>query len=316
MSETYLVGIDSGGTKNEVLVADTEGNILNRIANQNSGFSASDVGLSALSMRESLRIALENLPEKPIAVLVCGLAGLDTRDEAKTSRPILEEVLSNWQIEQLVLLNDATLALVNGTTNKDALVLVGGTGSNCLGYNAQNQQAKAGGLNFALSDDGSGFDAGRLALKAAIKSFDGRSPKSTLEKLVFNFFHVNSLSQLKSQVYHPLINKKEIAALAPFVIKAYGDGDNVATGIINYCLDRLVEHVVAVATKLNLLHQPFDLILTGSFLLNLVDQFNQVLAKQLPLAQIVSKDQAPVYGAIKIAQKIYNSEKFDDLLVE
>lgn len=316
MSEAYLVGIDSGGTKNEVLVADLEGNILNRIANQNSGFSASDVGLSALSMRESLRIALESLPEKPIAVLVCGLAGLDTKDEARTSRPILEEVLSSWQIDQLVLLNDAALALANGTNSQNAIVLVGGTGSNCLGYNTQGQQAKAGGLNFALSDDGSGFDAGRLALKAAVKSLDGRGPKTVLEKMVFNFFHINTLAQLKNQVYHPLINKKEIAALAPLVIQAYGDGDSVATGIINYCLDRLVEHVVAVATKLHFHQQAFDLILTGSFLLNLVEEFNQVLVKQLPLAQIVSKDQAPVYGAIKIAQRIYAGEKSDDLLVE
>ena len=316
MSEAYLVGIDSGGTKNEVLVADLEGKILNRIANQNSGFSASDVGLSALSMRESLRIALESLPEKPIAVLICGLAGLDTKDEAHTSRPILEEVLGSWQIDQLVLLNDAALALANGTNSQNAIVLVGGTGSNCLGHNDQSETAKAGGLNFALSDDGSGFDAGRLALKAAIKSLDGRGPKSVLEKTVFSFLKVKNYSQLKEQIYHPLINKKEIAALAPLVIQAYHDGDNVAVGIINYCLDRLVEHVVAVATKLHLRQRSFDLILTGSFLLNLVDQFGQILTKELPLAQIVSKDEAPVYGAIKIAQRIYAGEKFDDLLVE
>lgn len=316
MSEAYLVGIDSGGTKNEVLVADLEGKILNRLANQNSGFSASDVGLSALSMRESLRIALEGLPEKPIAILICGLAGLDTKDEARTNRPILEEVLGSWQIGQLVLLNDAALALANGTNSQNAIVLVGGTGSNCLGHNDQGETAKAGGLNFALSDDGSGFDAGRLALKAAIKSLDGRGPKSVLEQTVFSFLKVKNYSQLKEQIYHPLINKKEIAALAPLVIQAYHDGDKVATGIINYCLDRLVEHVVAVATKLHLHQQPFDLILTGSFLLNLVDQFSQVLIKQLPLAQIVSKDEAPVYGAIKIAQRIYAGEKFDDLLVE
>ena len=311
----YLIGIDSGGSKTEILVADLDGKILKRIENQ-SGVSANDLGLAAFGLRESLRISLENLPEAPIAVMVYGLAGLDTKKEEATSRPVFVEVLNTWEVKNFVLVNDAVLALANGTTNSNAIVLIGGTGSNCLGHNDQGQTAKAGGLNFALSDDGSGFDAGRLALKATVKDIDGRGPHTALTRLVFEQLQVKNFSQLKAQIYHPLINKKEIASLAPLVVKAYRDGDAVATGIINYCIDRLVEHVVAVATRLQLTNKPFDLILAGSFILNLVPEFTPVLEKHRPQAKIVSKDLAPVYGAIKLAKRLYDGDKIDSLLID
>ncbi len=315
-TDYYLIGIDGGSSKNEILVTNSQGKVLRRSDNRSSGLSNNNLGLAAFSLRELLRIALEGLPELPIKVIVYGIAGLDTKEEERTSRPVFTEILSSWTINKFILLNDAVLALVNGTTAKNAIVLVGGTGSNCLGRNDQGHCAKSGGLNFALSDDGSGFDAGRLALKAAIKSLDGRGPHTSLQKSVFEALHAKNLSQLKNQIYNPLISKTEIASLAPLVVKAYHDGDPVATGIVDYCIQRLLEHVLAVARHLQLTDKPFDLVLAGSFLLNLIPEFTAQLEKTLPLAVIVSKDTAPVYGAIKIAQKIASGEKFDNLLID
>lgn len=299
----YLVGIDSGGSKTEVLVTDLDGNVLHRSQGNGSNLTTTDLGLSAFTIRENLRLSFETLEPGEIEVLVLGLAGLDTKEEADTSLKVFSEVLSDWQIKNFFVFNDAVLALVNGTTAANAIVLIGGTGSNCLGYNDQEEKAKAGGFNWAVSDDGSGFDAGRLAIRAAIRSTDGRGLKTSLEGLVYNHLHTKTANDLKNQIYKPLINKREVASLAPIVVKAADAGDAVAGAIINYCLDELLLHVLAVTTRLHLLDKKFDLVVAGSFLIHLLPRFREKLSAKLPLAHLVSVDEAPVYGAIKIAQK-------------
>ena len=308
---SYLVGIDSGGTKTEVLVTDLQGNVLKRTNRIKTSATSEDLGLTAFSIREDLRLSFEELEKAPIDVLVLGLAGLDTKEEVINAQKVLREVLQDWQIKNLLVFNDSVMALANGTTAANAIVLIGGTGSNCLGHNDKGQKAKSGGLNWALSDDGSGFDAGRLALRAAVKSADGRGLKSILEKEVFTALKVNSVNELKNLVYRPLINKREMAALAPIVTTSAEKGDAVARKIIDYCLNELTIHVLAVAKKLDLQDKVFDLVVAGAFALHLLPQLKEKLTHFLPKIKLVSADEAPVYGAIKIAQQFMAGQSIE-----
>ncbi len=312
---SYLIGLDSGGTKTEILVTKTDGTVLNHLIKQGLEISVTNLGLTSLNIRELLRTALDGLPPAPIAAFTAGLAGMDTFSEEKKAYAVISEALGEYNPGQIELFNDATVALANGTNAPAAIVLVGGTGSNCLGYNSQGKTAKAGGLNFILSDDGSGYDAGRLALKALLRGLDGRGPQTALESAIFAHFHLRNLSELKNYLYQPLIKKREVAALAPLVLQSARAGDPGASAIISYCADQLLLHVQAVATNLDLINQNFDLILTGSFLLNMLPEFKPHLIATLPGASIVSQDIAPVYGAIKLAQKITNGEKIHKLLL-
>lgn len=316
MTTNYLVGIDGGGTKTEVLIADLDGKIIRRSAGSGTGLTTTDLGLAAFALRETLRLAFESLEPGKIAALVFGIAGLDTKEEEANVRQVFAESINQWQVDKFILLNDAMLALANGTQAKNAIVLVGGTGSNCLGYNEAGQKAKAGGLNWAISDDGSGFDAGRLALKATIKSCDGRGPKTLLEEKVLKALRIQTAGQLKDVIYRPLINKKEIASLAPLVVQAAQEGDTLAQAIIDYCLNELLLHVIAVAKHLDLQNRDFDLAVAGGFILHLLPAFKKKLQAALPKAHLVSADEAPVYGALKIAEKVIRQEDISRWLID
>ena len=176
--------------------------------------------------------------------------------------------ISAKPLEQLVLLNDTQAALVNGTEAAQALVIIAGTGSNCLGYNQGGQHCSVGGLGHLLSDEGSGYDAGRAALKAAVMSSDGRIGGTELLPKVLAHFQVKEVRELKKVVYNPELNKKEIAALAKIVVETMRAGDRVATVIINYCLGQLLLSAQAVWRRLEIKTE-FDLVISGAFITNL-----------------------------------------------
>lgn len=305
----YLVGVDGGGTKTDFVVADLTGKILAQSSHSPTGLTTNGLGIAAFNLREGLRLAFEKLPPGKIKVMVAGISGLDTMQEEKQTREVFTEVLSNWEIEKLVLINDGIVALANGNRDDDvAMVLVGGTGSNCLGYNQREGRpgkiAKAGGLDYILADDGSGYDAGRLTLKAVVRAADGRGAPTSLEPVIYQYFQVNNIDELKSKVYNPALMKGEIANLAEICAQAASDGDVVAAEIIDYCLQQLLLMAQAVALKLSLTETNFPLVVVGSFLTNLLPQFESKLELALPQAELVVTTDLPVFGALKIAKKI------------
>lgn len=301
---SYLVAIDGGGTKTDYLLSDLNGQVIKQLSHSPTSLTTNGIGIAAFNLREGMRLLFEGIPTGEIAVLVIAVAGLDTREENDQAHTIFSEVLNTFPFGQLKLINDSMAALANGSQAKQAIILIGGTGSNCLGYN-QSQIKKVSGLDYVLTDEGSGYDAGRLALRAAVRSFDGRGPKSLLEGLVFDHFQVKKASQLKAKVYNPVLTKAEMASLAQECHQAMKAGDSVATAIINYCLDELLLNVQTVAQQLALADQAFDLVIAGSFITNLSDLFHQKLSLKLPQARLIVPEQLPVFGALKIAQQIH-----------
>jgi len=75
------------------------------------------------------------------------------------------------------------------------------------------ETAKTGGMDYLLSDQGSGFDIGQQVLRAAVKSYDGRSKKTLLEKLLCEHFKIESIEDVKDKVYNPRLNKTQIAQI-------------------------------------------------------------------------------------------------------
>jgi N-acetylglucosamine kinase-like BadF-type ATPase len=299
----YLIGIDGGGTKTEYLLSDLSGKILAQLTHAQTNLSVSGVGLAAFNLHEGIRQLLENHDHGEITVLVLALAGLDTNQDRNQVQEVLLQTFQTWPIKQLILVNDTMAALVNGTLAKQAVVLIGGTGSNCFGYNHHRQHCFVGGLGHLLTDEGSGYDAGRLTLKAVAMAEDGRTCPSMLKDKVFTHFGVTQVSQLKEKVYNPPLTKAEIAALAKPTVKAMHEGDQLACVIINYCLKQLLLSVETIVRRLKLNHE-FDLVVSGSFLLHLLPEFTQILQPALPQAKLIKITTRPVYGSLRIAQAI------------
>ncbi|MBQ6449304.1 hypothetical protein IJJ08_00150 [bacterium] len=307
-----IIAIDGGGSKTDYLLADLEGHVVRTLTGGPTSVSANNLGQAGYNLREGIHQLLENETETTVKIATIAVAGLDTRKDMTSAEKVFGEVLSDWSLERLTLVNDSVAALVNGTTRRPALVLIAGTGTNCFGWTTTGRTHRVSGLDYLLSDEGSGYDAGRLAIKAAVRSFDGRSPQTSLQRVVFEHFEVETAGQLKDEIYSPQITKDEVAALAQSVIQQARGGDRTAQQILEYCLGQLIVNVQTVARKLQIESQEFGLVIAGNFLLALEPQFRHFLEQTHLHAYVINPGTQPVYGSLTIAQKLLAGAPIDD----
>lgn len=305
MQKLYL-GIDGGGTKTDVLCTDDQ---LHEFGHGSSGptnLTSTTVGAASFNLKEAIRQALENAPpEREIVASVMGLAGMDTEREYEVAYKTFMDIIQPYGIQNFTLVNDSIIALANGTDNLNALIVISGTGSICVGRNEKGATAKAGGMDFLLTDQGSGYDIGRHVLREAVKSYDGRRPKTILEDLVCKHFSISDINHLKTEVYNPPLNKIEVAELSQLCSKAYEVGDEAAKEIFEWVGHELVLMVRTVIRRLEIEHTPTDIVFSGSILK--IDHVCQAVKTKLiaefPELSFVTPEKAPVYGALKIALK-------------
>lgn len=303
---TYFLAVDGGGTKTDAICADVSGNVVGRGLAGPTNLTSTSVGAASFNLIESIRQAVETLPESEqsgFPILVMGLAGLDSQKEYDEAFSVFSNAIAHYKIKKFILMNDSFIALQNGTDSADAVILIAGTGSICLGKNSQGQTAKVSGMDYLLADQGSGYEIGRHVLREAVKSFDGRSKKSLLEELVCTHFKIASIHDLKTVVYHPPLTKIEVAELAPLCTQAYEAGDAVAKDILDWAVTAIVIMVTTVTDKLSL--QKFDLVLSGAVtnVPYIKENTSKILKNKYPEINVITPKSEPVFGALKIAMK-------------
>lgn len=300
----YFLAVDGGGTKTHVLCVDESGKELGEGISGPTNLTVTNVGSATFNLQEAMRQSMQTLPQgERIARLVMGLAGLDSPAEIQSATQIFKQSLQYSPVDEIILVNDTVIALESGSDAKNAMVLISGTGSNCYGRNEQGQEAKAGGMDFLLADEGSAYDIGRKVLRAAVKSFDGRGPKTILEKLVCEHFQVPGVTDLKTVLYNPLISKMEVADVAKVCSAAFAEHDAVAQKIFDITVDHLFLMVSTVANKLQLIGKQCDLVFVGAitrlpYIQDNLQKKITTLSSQM-IIQLPSKP--PVYGAVKLA---------------
>lgn len=305
MTELFL-GIDGGGTKTEVVCGTANGEIVGEGLSGPTNLTSITVGAATFNLKEAVRQALQTIPpESRVVRAAMGLAGMDTQEEYEMAYQPFADILKSFNIEQFLLVHDSFIALENGTANPNAVVLIAGTGSICVGRNDKGETHKTGGMDYLLTDQGSGYDIGRHVLREAVKSHDGRRNKTMLEQLVCEHFGLSSLDTLKMKVYHPPLTKVEIAELSLLCSKAYEAGDAGAVQIFEWTIAELVRLVEPIMRVLSLGDVPTDLVMTGSIvqLPHIRIPVMQRLHSQFPLLSLVEVERPAVNGALQLAIK-------------
>ncbi|MBD3250776.1 MAG: hypothetical protein GF381_04400 [Candidatus Pacebacteria bacterium] len=309
----YYLGVNGGATSSRFVLADQLGNVLT----EGEAGPMSFVAQSRQTVLDNLRQGLEQVTSKffldestegqssdfEIIYAVLGIASVDTDQEEQEVAEVIRPVLEEFSVNQFTVINDAITALVNGTQREDAVILISGTGSNCYGQNEKGREAKAGGYDYLLSDQGSGYALGLAALKAGLKSYDQRGQKTVLEQKLVKHFGVDDFSQLKSVVYQPDLSKTEVAELALLVFEGLEQDDLVCRELIDLAAKELWLMVATVVERLNLSEQPFDLVLEGSVAQSaaMIKRLSSLLKTDYSQAELVLPHQSAVYGALELA---------------
>jgi N-acetylglucosamine kinase-like BadF-type ATPase len=300
-----LLCVDGGATKTHVLIAEEDGTVVCEGFGEGMAFSnvSFEQAFSHLQTAISSAISKGSL-QKPVFSRAClGIAGIDTSLELKKAQEIYLSKLRGVVNGDIMIVNDIIIGIAAATISKNAIGLIAGTGSSCFGYNDQGQKAKAGGLDYMLSEGGSAYFIGQKVLETAVRSWDGRGEKTILEELVLQHFDIEEISELKSKVYGEKFKKSIIGKLSFLANQAAQADDMVAKKIMQMAFEELLISVMAVARKLNIDKKKFDLILIGGLFENNVFDikvFSETIRHKSPGANVLLPKDPAVYGALRL----------------
>ncbi len=231
-----LIGIDGGGSKNDLILFTEDGKILNRVIGK--GSNVSEMGPEAASARliEQLGDLLKDhggLTAK-IDALFAGLSGGGAVSSRQFVIDRIKEALPNTREVQIS--GDTVTALYAGVGTGEGMAVIAGTGTSEFVRYDGGKTTMIGGWGHLIDDSGSGFWLGKEAINAALREEDGRGKKTLLTTLVNEKLGKSVRSSI-GYLYSD--GKRTIASFAPVVFAACEQGDEVALEILGRAADEL-----------------------------------------------------------------------------
>lgn len=238
-ADHLYIGIDGGGTKCRARIVNADGDILGTgLGGPANPFHGLAQAKASILHAVEMALTEANLPNATASSLVAGI-GL-----AGVNLPSLFEEMNKWHhpFKKMYLTTDLHIACLGAHQRDEGAVMIAGTGS--CGYSYVNGDAvNLGGHGFPHGDKGSGGWAGLQAVKAVLLAHDGVGPRTMLTDMVCRtlgaegIMIVEKLGAAKAADY---------ARLAPSVVQAARENDEVAVGIMQDGAD----YLSAIAEKL------------------------------------------------------------------
>jgi len=244
----YAAGLDGGGTKTAVTVADLAGeSILEFESGPINPNGESDENVTANIRSIFTRLGREFDID---TVCICA-AGISN---PKTAGFLEEAVSKSGYSGRLLIKGDHVGALYGAVGKPYGAVLIAGTGSICYGRDKEGREKRAGGYGYLIDDFGSCYAIGRDMLTAVVKAYDGRAEKTVLSELIGRQLGIGaeSIEELIRFVYDKNTNKRDIAALAINLSAACSENDKAALDIAHKCIDDLLALIRPVVEYLGL----------------------------------------------------------------
>ncbi|MCP2241018.1 BadF/BadG/BcrA/BcrD ATPase family protein [Thermoanaerobacterium thermosaccharolyticum] len=299
----YVIGIDGGGTKSIITIEDMSGNVL---ACETGGATnikseSKDSVSTALKSLIKMSISNANLAIDDCKAICLGTAGAGRAKD----REILRNILLSTGIKgNIIITNDAEICLAAGTGKLEGIAVIAGTGSIAYGIDKCGRRFRAGGWGHILGDEGSGYYIGLEAIKAALRSYDGRDLYTELLPLLMEKVGIEKPEDFIKFVYRDNFKKSEIASLAKVVYYAYKKGDKKAKEILENAADELFKLANAVIRRLDLENESTTLVTNGSVLLKniyIYSKFSDMVKEVYPNINIIKLKGDASKGAAAIA---------------
>lgn len=291
----FAAGIDGGGTSTKLLCRAADGTVLDE--RKFGPFNINSIGETGLrALLEELTAHFRSLGE---CEAVCiGAAGIGNA----RVRELVREAMERAGIEKYLLLADYDIALHGALSGRPGMALIAGTGSVCIGRNAQGRTVKVGGWGHLIGDEGSGYSLGRDAVVAITREIDGYGTPTLMRERIRSYFDPEIRSELVAYVYGG--DKSRIAALAPIVLEAAQQGDAVALAILEKNVRELNDLVRAVFDMLSL--ENCELALLGGLLQSPIfrEKFTELVRRENRAVRCVSPEHSAVAGALLLAEKM------------
>jgi len=297
-----VVGVDGGGSKTRVLVADGRGEPLGEAEGPASAVRPGEAEHSANVITECVREALGAAGvagERPVALCV-GVAGVGRPAEREQLwRALVERDIA----DEVSVVPDAQVALDDAFGDGSGILLVAGTGSIGFGRGPTGVAARVGGWGPVCGDEGSGAWIGRRALSVVTASLDGREPETALVGAVLTAAELSEPGELVG--WAASATPAQLATLAATVVSVAQNGDLRANSILDLAAEELALHVRTLARQLFADERAAcSVALAGGLLRSgsaLRKRLEHRLKSSTPGAQIIAGEVRPERGAMRAA---------------
>ncbi|MBB3443512.1 BadF/BadG/BcrA/BcrD ATPase family protein [Rhizobium sp. BK379] len=243
MSHELILGIDGGGSKVLVTLADKDGRILR---------TALGGGVNPMDnpdWRQELERHIEPFRSEPgLAAVGAALPAYgEVAHLSSLQKRCIDEAFPD--IRRTVL-NDVDAAHLGAFAGRPGILVLSGTGSMSWARNGAGASARVGGWGDVIGDEGSSYWIGREALHLVSQSLDGRAKPTALTKAVYEHLEldmsdpVNALGGWISGLARP---RAGIAALSVLVDRVASKGDEAAIDLIDRSAQELAKHHWAIS---------------------------------------------------------------------
>jgi len=158
-----VVGVDGGGSKTRVILADASGAPLADVTGPGSAMAPGRGDHSAGVIGDLVRQALQqaNIEGQRPRALVAGVAGVGRPNQNRELTVALEDL---ELADEVSVEGDGEIALTDAFGFGAGIILISGTGSIAYGRGHSRVLARCGGWGPAFGDEGSGAWIGRKSL--------------------------------------------------------------------------------------------------------------------------------------------------------
>jgi N-acetylglucosamine kinase-like BadF-type ATPase len=244
MSDALVLGIDGGGSKVLVALADSHGRILR--TSRGGGVNPMDNPDWLQELEEHLQPFRDEPRLAAVAAALPAYGEVERLSEQQ--RAAIDRAFPKLKRQ---VLNDVDAAHRGAFTGKPGVLILSGTGSMSWARNGAGLSARSGGWGDIIGDEGSSYWIGRRTLNVVSQSLDGRATTTALAAALFARLGIdaedpmNGLGDWASSLVNP---RAEIAALSTLVDEIANSGDATAAALIEDAAEELAKHHRAITT--------------------------------------------------------------------
>ncbi len=244
----YKIGVDGGGTKTECILINPQGEIVARHLAPGSNPSVVGAEQARLIVTDAL----------------CGLVNTAFGARSATisatqlymagSRAFWAETAATLKDFGSVSVADDSLPVLElATHGKPGLAIHSGTGSFVAARGPDGAVYYAGGIGWRFGDPGSGYDLGRRAISRGLLELQGWAIPSRLGPTIRDHTQLGDPADAGAVTrffYQHAEPNRQIAALAPAVLRLAAEGDQTASQLVAESTGELIAFATGVAAKL------------------------------------------------------------------
>ncbi|MBQ8879964.1 MAG: hypothetical protein IJY69_03885 [Clostridia bacterium] len=288
MLKKYYIAADGGGSKLQTVLYDECFRVIRteRIAGVNTLFKPESL------VRESVGEMIDGLLDGLDGVIagadLCMLGAVD----------IMSSVIRRHSPDADIRMIEEPVAGLASALKTGGAVSLSGTGSDAFFVKEGKTLSVVGGWGPLLGDEGSGYDIGLSAIRAAIYSHDGRGEKTAIYDLIMEEWKLRDLWEIVTRLAGNPDARHQVASVAALCSRAAKAGDCVALGIYEKAADALF---LQIRTAINRHYEDWDgtvAVMGGAWKGHTVmlERFEAQLVREYPIARVFHPIFEPVAG--------------------